>query len=57
MVENGCAFACFIFSAICTLLTAFYMMEGEVSAMGLVTVFGLIIVGVSLCALMSKNLL
>lgn len=55
MIENGCAFVCFIFSCICAFLTAFYMMEGEVSAMALVTVFGLIIMVVSACALMNKN--
>lgn len=55
MVENGCAFVCFIFSAICAFLTAFCMMEGEVGAMALVTVFGLIIMVVSACALMNKN--
>lgn len=56
-MENGCAFVCFIFSAACAFLTAFYMMEGEVGAMALVTVFGLIIMLVSACALMNKNFL
>ena len=55
MIENGCAFVCFIFSFICAALTAFCMMEGEVGTMALVTVFGLIIMVVSACALMNKN--
>ena len=57
MIENGCAFMAFIFSLCCAVLTAFFMAEGEVSAMYLVTVFGLIIMLVSICALISKNLM
>lgn len=56
-MENGCAFVCFIFSAACAFLTAFYMMEGEVGAMALVTVFGLIIMLVSGYVLVTKNYL
>lgn len=56
MIENGCAFLCFIFSAVCAFLTAFYMMEGDVDVMVLVTVFGLLIALLSCYMLVRKNL-
>ena len=56
MIENGCAFFCFIFSAVCAFLTAFYMMEGDVDVMVLVTVFGLLIALLSCYMLVRKNL-
>lgn len=55
MIENGCAFLCFIFSAICAFLTAFYMMEGDVDVMVLVTIFGLLIALLSGYMLVRKH--
>ena len=57
MFENACAFVCFIYRAAAAILTGFYMMEGEVGAMYLVTAFGLIIMLVAGYVLVTKHIL